>query len=355
MFNLIAPQIRRTTIPIGIAFFMSMISITFGQSVEINRSKNGQVHLKYSDDRNEQNRSFDTTFVAKNDKEFDRIMGDLKVRHHLDLPTESIESNGADERKGAKVEKSIVKSKSIRDTSATKSSIITYNITVDDKDGKKIVRKGEIDFDKSMASIEDAMKKFEKSMENFNMNISMTFDDDKDKKKSESDIEKLDNSEGKKKIIEKRIFHVNSDDHIEIPDSLDDEKHIQIRGDRNEEAPVLESIITTKSGNKVFVYKRNISKKNDEIRDMKEWITDFKVFPNPAKSELNVSFNSDSKDEIQLTVADENGKNIYKLLLNGIEGGFDHSFDISGKKSGTYVVKITGKNNQEVKKIIIEK
>ena len=49
MFNPFTTLKRRPSIPFGIAFFMSMISITFGQSVEINRSKNGQVHLKYSD------------------------------------------------------------------------------------------------------------------------------------------------------------------------------------------------------------------------------------------------------------------------------------------------------------------
>jgi poly(3-hydroxybutyrate) depolymerase len=74
----------------------------------------------------------------------------------------------------------------------------------------------------------------------------------------------------------------------------------------------------------------------------------FKIFPNPASSVLNIQ--SDKSGDYDITIIDLMGRVVY--TQNGINGAI--SVDLSGVKTGNYLVRLTQNNNSGIQKLILE-
>ena len=139
----------------------------------------------------------------------------------------------------------------------------------------------------------------------------------------------------------------------EIPDSLQDEGHIIVPGEKGEEAPVFEKEIITKDGEKIFIYKRKLPKEEARISSSMP-ITKVKVYPNPGDGKLTVSFNSNAKGDIMIAITDAKGTEVYSKTIDDFSGEFSDQVDISGKGKGTYYLKISQGDESITKKILVE-
>jgi hypothetical protein len=74
----------------------------------------------------------------------------------------------------------------------------------------------------------------------------------------------------------------------------------------------------------------------------------FKIFPNPTSSVLNIQ--SDKSGDYDITIIDLMGRVVY--TQNGINGAI--SVDLSGVKTGNYLVRLTQNNNSGIQKLILE-
>ncbi|MEA3444234.1 MAG: T9SS type A sorting domain-containing protein, partial [Bacteroidota bacterium] len=80
---------------------------------------------------------------------------------------------------------------------------------------------------------------------------------------------------------------------------------------------------------------------------------DFRVYPNPIIDRATIDISLNYPDDLKISVFDLSGRIVRKIEENHVESG-SHSFeiDISELKSGTYVLKIEGKNIVATKKIM---
>jgi len=145
-------------------------------------------------------------------------------------------------------------------------------------------------------------------------------------------------------------FRYGNDD---VPDSLQDENHIIVRGEKGEEAPVFEKEIITKDGDKVFIYKRKLPKEEAKISASMP-ITRVKVYPNPGNGKLTISFNANAKGDVMISITDSKGSEVYTKKIDGFSGEFSDQVDISGEGKGTYYLKIAQGDESITKKILVE-
>jgi hypothetical protein len=139
----------------------------------------------------------------------------------------------------------------------------------------------------------------------------------------------------------------------EVPDSLQGEDHIILHGKKGEEAPAFEKEIITKDGDKIFVYKRKLPKEEAKISASMP-ITRVKVYPNPGDGKLTVSFSSNTKADVTISITDAKGAEVYNKTIDGFSGEYSNQVDISGKGKGTYYLKISQGEDSVTKKILVE-
>lgn len=146
-------------------------------------------------------------------------------------------------------------------------------------------------------------------------------------------------------------FHSMNDD---VPDSLNDENHIILYGAKGEDTPVLEKEITTSDGDKIFVFKRKLPKEEPPKATASMPVTKVKVYPNPGDGKISISFTAASKGDIEITITDPKGKEVYSKTLSAFSGEYFNEVDISGKGKGTYFLKITQGDDSITKKLVVE-
>ncbi|WP_178988925.1 T9SS type A sorting domain-containing protein [Winogradskyella schleiferi] len=73
----------------------------------------------------------------------------------------------------------------------------------------------------------------------------------------------------------------------------------------------------------------------------------FKISPNPSKNKLNIKLPRTS-DNMILEVFDVLGKRIHKSTITQLEA----SVDVSGWKTGVYLVKVSDENESQTKRFI---
>ena len=78
----------------------------------------------------------------------------------------------------------------------------------------------------------------------------------------------------------------------------------------------------------------------------------FQIFPNPAKNELNIKFNTRLLENTFLEVFDIQGKLI--MSKQEIENSYENRVDVSALQAGMYFVVIKTNSFKEIKKIVIE-
>jgi hypothetical protein len=82
--------------------------------------------------------------------------------------------------------------------------------------------------------------------------------------------------------------------------------------------------------------------------------TGWKVFPVPARSYVNVSFNSSGAGKAQVTIIDLSGRTLRTEAIQIIDGFNNMRLDLNGIMPGIYFLRMTGKDHSQVSKIIIQ-
>ncbi len=223
MFNKISSRIVLAWIVLGLAMILLTLSVSFAQSVSVTRKDNDEVKFKYKSTDKKNSQEIDTTFTAKTDEEFYSIMQGISDRNNLDL--------------------SMLKKDDLNDLdemSYNSKHSFSYNFNVTTDDGKcskshSKHSKGDhadihIEMNNSMRELEAEMKALEASLSNMKFDMDVNDDDN---------------------TMDIRIHN-----ELNIPDSLDNEDHVIVFGDKGEKAPELEKVITNENGRQVFIYKR---------------------------------------------------------------------------------------------------
>jgi hypothetical protein len=92
--------------------------------------------------------------------------------------------------------------------------------------------------------------------------------------------------------------------------------------------------------------------------NLNEWISaanawEVQVYPNPTSTNLHLWFNLPKEDVVSITLYDIQGKLILeKKMGNKISGEHQETLDLKDLPQGTYVCRITGKQNSITKQVI---
>jgi hypothetical protein len=77
------------------------------------------------------------------------------------------------------------------------------------------------------------------------------------------------------------------------------------------------------------------------------------VYPNPASSDLNLSFFIHNNDHLNIEIYNITGQNIYQECLPDFVGSYHKTINIESLSQGIYFLKVTSSNGVSVKKIIV--
>jgi subtilisin-like proprotein convertase family protein len=88
--------------------------------------------------------------------------------------------------------------------------------------------------------------------------------------------------------------------------------------------------------------------------NIQETIVGIKVFPNPTNSNFWVAFNSETNNDIILSLFDMRGRLVFNKVHANLGGIFREEVNPVGLKSGMYVLTINDGNIATKRKIIIE-
>ena len=83
-------------------------------------------------------------------------------------------------------------------------------------------------------------------------------------------------------------------------------------------------------------------------------ITKVKVYPNPGNGKLSVSFNSNTRADVNVSITDAKGAEVFNKTIDGFSGEYAEQIDISGKGKGVYYLKISQGEESITKKILVE-
>ncbi len=255
-------------IVLAIAMVLLTLSVTFAQSVSIIKKANGEVKFKYKNSDRSNRQDIDTTFTAKNDDDYLKIMKGINERYNLNLSIANEDVNPkkkkrGDEKNGYSFQYNI--QKKFDDEKSQVDSTI--------REEEKNIN---IEFSHSFNDIDSLFSKLEASLSNFNFDLNIEGDRNIDMKihskikppsppASPSASSVPPPPEIRKERVEiridkngkdTRIINDESTNDFSIPDSLDNEDHVIVFGKEGELAPELEKVIQNKNGKQIFIYKR---------------------------------------------------------------------------------------------------
>jgi hypothetical protein len=82
-------------------------------------------------------------------------------------------------------------------------------------------------------------------------------------------------------------------------------------------------------------------------------LLDFAIYPNPNSGNFNIQFQSDSKNEISVSVHDIRGREILSNAYKN-NGLFNENLQLSNASAGIYLVTVQDGDRKQVRKIVIE-
>jgi len=88
--------------------------------------------------------------------------------------------------------------------------------------------------------------------------------------------------------------------------------------------------------------------------DNKVDMDNMKLYPNPNDGKFNLNFNLKSKGDVEVTVYNVEGKQVYNEKIPNFEGEYNKPIDISSNAKGIYFVKIQQGKHTQVKKISLD-
>ncbi len=85
-----------------------------------------------------------------------------------------------------------------------------------------------------------------------------------------------------------------------------------------------------------------------------EAFTQLDIFPNPATDALNVNFNLDNNQTVEIRLVNVTGEAIYNNVLSNVTGQINNRIDVSNFAKGIYILNISGAEGSVNKKVIIK-
>jgi len=76
--------------------------------------------------------------------------------------------------------------------------------------------------------------------------------------------------------------------------------------------------------------------------------------PNPSNGKFRVSFSSPDKANVNLTVRNIEGKEVYNELISNFNGNYDKEIDLNTSNKGIYFVTLTQGKKSTMKKLIVD-
>ncbi|MEO8087479.1 MAG: hypothetical protein ABI763_11695, partial [Bacteroidota bacterium] len=290
-------QIREILAWIVLVCAIVLFSVSFSVAQDKKKSKNSEIKIKIQRDENGKKTSIDTTITADQLPALKEYLKDLNIDFDADV-------NGWGFKDGD------IKGSGNMNIHFRHPEMSKEDREAFERDMEKL--KSEMkDLDHELKGMHIEMFGFDDNdPENFDLHLKMPrvpkapmppgssnafyFYGDDDDSDSECDHGKHFNFN----------FHSMSDD---VPDSLNDEKHIILYGAKGEETPVLEKQITTKDGEKIFIFKRALPKSETAKASASMPVTKVKVYPNPGDGKISLSFTANSKGDVLLIISDAKG------------------------------------------------
>lgn len=91
------------------------------------------------------------------------------------------------------------------------------------------------------------------------------------------------------------------------------------------------------------------------VEEIAKKVENFKVYPNPAKESLNVSFSLTDEADVDVTLKNSLGQNVKTILSSTKLNNGSHNYSMSNSfASGVYFLEINVDGNKKVEKVIIE-
>lgn len=125
-----------------------------------------------------------------------------------------------------------------------------------------------------------------------------------------------------------------------------------INSDRDEDAQVY----TFNDGEKRTVVKMMQASSEDLKKIGVTKSDEIKMFPNPAKDQLTLSFNFSNSSPVKITIYDEEGKQIKTETINDYKSGvYEKTYSLSEFENGTYLIEFAQGSQKIVRKIYLDK
>ena len=83
-------------------------------------------------------------------------------------------------------------------------------------------------------------------------------------------------------------------------------------------------------------------------------LNDFKIYPNPADNQLNVSFSIDTPGPVEIKILDGIGRVVVEDSFTTDSGYVNREYNIEGKAKGTYLLQIRQGDKWKHEKIILK-
>ncbi|HRW97580.1 MAG TPA: C10 family peptidase [Bacteroidales bacterium] len=113
-------------------------------------------------------------------------------------------------------------------------------------------------------------------------------------------------------------------------------------------------VFTSNNANRGLGWEIYYEADNVGISENDEVFNHLSIYPNPAKSKINLSFISKAKDMISVSLLNMTGVEVYSAELKSNASAFAHAIDVSSLSKGVYILRLTSDEKEMIKKMIIE-
>jgi len=96
------------------------------------------------------------------------------------------------------------------------------------------------------------------------------------------------------------------------------------------------------------------SEANNAAVEPKVNLTDVKVYPNPATGQFHLAFSVGKAANIQVTLSDMSGKQVYAESLSNYSGRFEKEINSGNLPAGTYIVNIQVGDEKRATEVVMQ-
>lgn len=97
-----------------------------------------------------------------------------------------------------------------------------------------------------------------------------------------------------------------------------------------------------------------IREKNQDKSATTLKVDKLEFYPNPSDGRFTVNFVSPEKGDLNITVTDMNGKQVYAETVPNFQGTYNKQFDLSAVSKGMYILRMNIGNRSHYKKLMID-